>query len=708
MSDAAAALVDRLLGGRSPSIRLEALDGDRSRFTVSAADGVLHLGATEPAAFAAALRHYLAEACGLSLAAGEAPELPDRWPDLEPASRTSPWRWRYHLNYCTFGYTTAYWNWSRWEQEIDQMALAGVNLPLATVGFEGVWLKVLTDYGLSSERARAYLGSAAFLPWAWMGCLHDHGSAMTETEIASRVELGRRILDRQRSLGMTPVLPGFTGYLPAELAGPQARPVDWMGFTNHCVAPGDPRYREFGLALLGAQREMFGSDGFYSVDPFIEGRPPVDDPAEVAAYAAAIGEVLSAHDPASVWVLQAWPFSYRDDYWDAQRTRAFLEAMPSGRSLILDLWAEHDPVWPRTEGFAGLPWLWTMLHSFGGRPGLHGALDVVATAPSDARSGPAGATLSGFGTAMESLGSDPIVYDLAADVVWTGRVDDLDGWLRDRVRRRYGEAHASLVEAWDEIVRICYRDGRHSGPPVSVVMSRPRVTDDLSPATPLNLTEPLGSSADLAVLARAWDALVVSATAHGCPAALQRDIVEVGLDVLARLAGELQQRAVAEFGASDREALARTATTYADTLIAMDRLAATDPAFRLDEWVRRARSWAGTPERADELERDARRLLTCWVDPGHVLNDYAGRHWAGLLEGFYLPRWQRWFGALLDALTGDPLDPAGFERELSGFEQAWLDTPYRPAQRVSESVMAAADAARDLLLGRHNAATLDA
>jgi hypothetical protein len=37
----------------------------------------------------------------------------------------------------------AFWNWSRWEQEIDWMALHGVNLPLA---FEG-WYK--TDHSMT-------------------------------------------------------------------------------------------------------------------------------------------------------------------------------------------------------------------------------------------------------------------------------------------------------------------------------------------------------------------------------------------------------------------------------------------------------------------------------------------------------------------------------------------------------------------------------
>jgi hypothetical protein len=34
-------------------------------------------------------------------------------------------------------YSTTWWDWDRWEQEIDWMALQGINLPLA---FAGGWL----------------------------------------------------------------------------------------------------------------------------------------------------------------------------------------------------------------------------------------------------------------------------------------------------------------------------------------------------------------------------------------------------------------------------------------------------------------------------------------------------------------------------------------------------------------------------------------
>jgi alpha-N-acetylglucosaminidase len=36
----------------------------------------------------------------------------------------------------------AWWDWKRWEKEIDWMALQGVNLPLAFTGQEAIWQKV--------------------------------------------------------------------------------------------------------------------------------------------------------------------------------------------------------------------------------------------------------------------------------------------------------------------------------------------------------------------------------------------------------------------------------------------------------------------------------------------------------------------------------------------------------------------------------------
>ena len=51
-------------------------------------------------------------------------------------------RFHYNANVCTFGYTYVWWNWTRWEREIDWMVLNGVNLPLAFTGQEAITQRV--------------------------------------------------------------------------------------------------------------------------------------------------------------------------------------------------------------------------------------------------------------------------------------------------------------------------------------------------------------------------------------------------------------------------------------------------------------------------------------------------------------------------------------------------------------------------------------
>jgi len=51
-------------------------------------------------------------------------------------------RFRYYQNVCTVSYSSVWWTWARWEQEIDWMAMNGINLPLAFTAQEAVWQKV--------------------------------------------------------------------------------------------------------------------------------------------------------------------------------------------------------------------------------------------------------------------------------------------------------------------------------------------------------------------------------------------------------------------------------------------------------------------------------------------------------------------------------------------------------------------------------------
>ncbi len=77
---------------------------------------------------------------------------------------------------------------------------------------------------------------------------------------------------------------------------------------------------------------------------------------------------------------------------------------------------------------------------------------------------------------------------------------------------------------------------------------------------------------------------------------------------------------------------------------------------------------------ADELERNARTLVTLWGPEQSGLHEYAYRLWGGLVGGFYLARWERWFAAVAAALAaGAAFDQSAFDLSVEEYEQAWCN-----------------------------------
>lgn len=66
---------------------------------------------------------------------------------------------------CTVSYSFVWWNWTRWEREIDWMAMNGINLPLAFTGQEAIWQKVYLRIGLTQQEIDQHFGGPAFLAW---------------------------------------------------------------------------------------------------------------------------------------------------------------------------------------------------------------------------------------------------------------------------------------------------------------------------------------------------------------------------------------------------------------------------------------------------------------------------------------------------------------------------------------------------------------
>ena len=146
-------------------------------------------------------------------------------------THTSDAKYRYYLNPCTFGYSMTSWTWKRWQQEIDWMALHGINMPLQLVGLEEVWRTFLIKCGYSETDAKAFVAGPAFIAWwamnnlqGWGGTaagkkseyenLAGAGGVQDDAWYARQKELAGKIVTLQRELGMQPVLPGWSGMVP--------------------------------------------------------------------------------------------------------------------------------------------------------------------------------------------------------------------------------------------------------------------------------------------------------------------------------------------------------------------------------------------------------------------------------------------------------------------------------------------------------------
>ena len=63
------------------------------------------------------------------------------------------------MNYCCFGYSLPWYDWSQWELLIDWMALNGVNAPLSVTGQEAVW-QALREIPYGETRSYAEIAAA--------------------------------------------------------------------------------------------------------------------------------------------------------------------------------------------------------------------------------------------------------------------------------------------------------------------------------------------------------------------------------------------------------------------------------------------------------------------------------------------------------------------------------------------------------------------
>lgn len=661
-------LLQRLVPDRSEEFILETIppaDGTNDVFEVDSKNGRVVLRGNNGVSQASAFNYYLHEYTESDVSwAGARIQLPKPLP--LPAScvrRVSPYRYRYYLNYCTFNYTMSFWDWSRWEREIDWMALHGINLCLAMTGQEAVWRNTLQSWGVPPQTIQSFIAGPAFQAWWLMGNLEGWGGPVSNEWMDSRATLQMRILARERELGIEPVLQGFYGMVPCALtnAFPSARIVDtgkWWQFRRPAMLdPADPMFRKLAADWYREQSRLYGEARFYGGDPFHEGTVGGVD---LTVAGRNIQMAMTNAIPGSIWVLQAW---------GGNPHSRLLAGLSPNHTLLLDLFGENNPQWDKRSSFGGFPWVWCVVSDFGGRVGLYGKLNVIRSGPPALLTNPARGAFCGLGAIMEGTEQNAPVYEYLFDLAWRTDAPSPEDWAANFARRRYGSANASAEAAWRLLASSAYGvplEIRVEGPPESVFCARP--SENVSRVSGYGTARRNYPTPDVVSAARL---LAACSNEFGSVDAYCHDAVDITRQALSDLGMTYYQRMVAASTRNERAAFTAASQAFLDLITDQDQLLSTRREFRLGTWLQAARAAAVTTSEQDQWEWNARTLITVWgprvPSEPDTLHEYSHREWAGLLSGFYRPRWQLYVQDRLARMDGQ--SPAAID--WLAWEEAW-------------------------------------
>lgn len=676
-TDASQKLIARILPGKENSFKIEALSekSDSDIFEIESKGNQIVLRGSNGVSVASALNYYLKMYCNTEISWNYFyPDLPAKLPVVSQKIRkSSPYTYRYYLNYCTFNYTMLWWDWKRWEQEIDWMALNGINMPLAVLGQNAVWQRVYRDMGFSSTDLQKFFSGPAYSAFNWMGVLDNWGGPLPQNLIDEHEKLQKKILERQRSLGMKPVLPAFTGHVPPGLDQkyPNAKinTVDWQGFPKTSVLdPNDPLFKEIGKRFITEQTKTFGTDHLYSADTFIEMIPPSADSLFLNDMSKRTYESMAGADPKAVWIMQGWMFHYLSKFWQPTQIKALLNAVPNDKMIILDLFSENNPVWNRTDAYYGKPWIWCMLHNFGGNISLYGRMENVAKDPANALQNKQSGKMLGIGLTPEGIEQNPVMYALMVENTWRDTPIDLDQWLNGYVTRRYGKKNTDAEKAWEILRHTVYKGKLTSGGPESIITGRPTLDDKARWARTELHYDPLE-------LVKAWDYEIKATAALKNSQGFQYDLVDLSRQVLANYANSLQQKFAKAYKEDNTLDCQKYSQQFLELIDDLDQLLATRKEFLLGVWLEDAKRWSTTAEEKKLYEKNARNIITTWGDKDSRLHDYACRQWAGLLKSFYKVRWEKFFNYLKSQSAGKKTaDMAQFESTIKNWEWEWVNS----------------------------------
>lgn len=655
------AVIARLLPRQAAQFELGTLapQPGRERFRIDSSNGHIRVEGSTPSALLFGVNWYLKYVAQVQISPNGDRVGTQPFPlPAQAIEGDTRYAYRYALNENVDGYTSPYWDWPRWQREIDVLALSGINAMVVERGMDSVLYQTFREIGYADEDIRRWITQPAHQNWQLMGNLCCFNGPISTALMQQRAASARRIVARLRELGITPVLPGFYGIVPADFQKkfPKAHVVpqgEWAGFTRPgWLDPRDPMFARLAAAFYRHQRELFGDSGIYDMEVFQEGGDSGDVPVPEAARD--VQDALLAAHPDARWMMLAWQGNPRQD---------LLAGVDRRQLLVVDIDHDRVPRDDRQKDFQGAPFLFGGIWEFGGRTTL--GANVRNITERLQRLGRTNANMTGTALFTEGMDTNPYAFDLFTEMAWRSEPVDVAQWTAGYVQRRYGAADPHALAAWKILASTAY-DIRIDD--VAFNSERDAAQESLFDAQPsLDVNrashwspEAMRYSAE--AFRRALPEMLQVAPSLRGSETYQYDLVDIARQTLANESRQLLPRIKAAYDGRDRAQFERLAQRWLALMDLQDQLLSSNRFFLVGGWLAQTGPWASTPQERARLDYDARSILTTWGDrkasEGADLHDYGNKDWAGLTRDYYRPRWATYFNALDQALrTGSPAKP---------------------------------------------------
>lgn len=691
---AAQGVLQRLLPHQAGQFELAALPGTGAgdRYRISAAETHIRVEGTSTSALLFGVNWYLKYVAHAQISPN-GDQLPDG--DLPLPGKVieggTPYPFRYALNENVDGYTTAYWDWPRWEREIDVLALSGVNAILIERGMDSVLYRTFRDFGYTDEELRNWITLPAHQNWQLMGNLCCYNGPISPQLMQRRATSAKQIITRLRGLGITPVLPGFYGVVPKSFKTkfPRSHVIpqgEWAGFERpDWLDPRDPMYARIAARFYVHQRELFGRSDVYDMEVFQEGGD--DGGVPVSTAAKAVQTALETANPGSLWMMMAWQGNPRQD---------LLAGVDRNRLLIVDIDHDREPRDHRQADFQGAPFLFGGIWEFGGRTTFGANVNNITERLQ--RLGRTNSNMAGTALFTEGMDTNPFAYDLFTEMAWRQEPVDVAAWTAEYVRRRYGAADPHAVAAWQILVQTAYNiridlvtfNSERDAGQESLFNAQPSLTADRA-----SNWSPQAMRYDARLFKQALPELLASSPTLKNTS---YDVVDVARQTLANESRLLLPRIKAAFEAKDVLQFEQLTQRWLRYMDLQEQLLRTHPSFMVGTWLSRVQPWSSNPDELRRLNFDARSLLTTWGDrhasEAANLHDYGNKDWSGLTGDYYRARWQTYFDALQEQLrSGSPaptIDWFAFgerwNRDTRTYPTVATGDPRQMAARIVEAI----------------------